>query len=108
MPRDVLPHEAPAGGGGAYAPDLHDIHHLWLKAVLLAVWVVVSFGACFFARDLQAWAQGWPFGYWMAAQGAVLMFMAIVVVYCVAMDQFERNDVARRSDMQAARDGRPR
>ena len=75
---------------GQQPPDLHDRHHLWLKAVLLTVWVVFSFGICFFARDLQAWAQDWQLGYWMAAQGAVLMFMLIALVYCVVMDLFER------------------
>ena len=50
-------------------PDLHDIHHLWLKAVLLAVWVAVSFGACYYARDLQALVPDWPLAYWFAAQG---------------------------------------
>lgn len=50
----------------------------------------VFFGVCFFARDLQAWVQGWQLGYWMAAQGAVLMFMLIALVYCVVMDYFER------------------
>ena len=72
-------------------PDLHDTHHLWLKAVLLAVWVVSSFGVVYFARDLQAWVQDWQLGYWMAAQGAVLMFIGITVVYCVVMDWFERS-----------------
>lgn len=76
---------------GQMPPDLHDTHHLWLKAILLAVWVVFSFGVCFFARDLQAWVQGWQLGYWMAAQGAVLMFIGIAVVYCVVMDLFERS-----------------
>ncbi|MDR2326857.1 MAG: DUF4212 domain-containing protein [Acidovorax sp.] len=100
-------HEAPVAEGGVFPPDLHDTHHLWLKAVLLTVWVVVSFGACFFARDLQAWGQGWPLAYWMAAQGAVLMFMLLVVIYCVAMDQFERNDSARCRNVQAGQHGRP-
>ncbi|MGE8396141.1 MAG: DUF4212 domain-containing protein [Comamonas sp.] len=80
---------------GQMPPDLHDTHHLWLKAILLAVWVVFSFGICFFARDLQAWAQGWQIGYWMAAQGAVLMFIVIAVVYCVFMDWFERSAVLK-------------
>ena len=78
---------------GAAPCDLHPMHHLWLKAVLLAVWVVSSFGVVFFARDLQAWVQGWQLGYWMAAQGAVLMFMLIALVYCVAMDSLERRAV---------------
>ncbi len=79
-----------------FAPDLHDIRHLRLKAGLLLLWVLVSFGAAYFARDLQSFvAAGWPLGYWMAAQGAVVMFIAIVVVYCWAMDRFERQDAER-------------
>ena len=84
-------HDGPAATAGQMPPDLHDTHHLWLKAILLTVWVVFSFGVCFFARDLQAWVQGWQLGYWMAAQGAVLMFIVIAVVYCVVMDLFERS-----------------
>lgn len=80
-----------SASGGQMPPYLHDTHHLWLKAILLTVWVVFSFGVCFFARDLQAWVQGWQLGYWMAAQGAVLMFMLIALVYCVVMDLFERS-----------------
>ena len=83
-------HHGPVNDGQSALPDVHDAHHLWLKAVLLAVWVVFSFGVCFFARDLQAWVQGWQLGYWMAAQGAVLMFIVIAVVYCVVMDRLER------------------
>ncbi|QTX21500.1 DUF4212 domain-containing protein [Comamonas aquatica] len=97
-------HDRPAAGGGQMPPDLHDTHHLWLKAILLAVWVVFSFGVCFFARDLQAWVQGWQLGYWMAAQGAVLMFMLIALVYCVVMDRFEsRSASAPDATLPAAR-----
>lgn len=81
--------------GAPFAPDLHDARHLWLKAGLLLVWVLVTFVACFFARDLQMLVAGWPLGYWMAAQGAVLVFMVIVVAYCWAMSRFERQDAAR-------------
>lgn len=95
---DTEMHDEPVSSGGQLPPDLHDIHHLWLKAVLLALWVVFSFGVCFFARDLQAWAQGWQLGYWMAAQGAVLMFIVIAVVYCVVMDWFERSAALTSND----------
>jgi putative solute:sodium symporter small subunit len=81
---------------GPFPPDLHDVRHLWLKGGLLLLWVLVSFVATFFARDLQSLAAGgWPLGYWIAAQGAVLMFIAIVVAYCWAMNRFERQDAAR-------------
>ena len=90
-----------------FPPDLHDTHHLKLKALLLTVWVVFSFGTSYFARDLQALVPGWSAAYWMAAQGAVLMFMLIIVVYCVAMDHFERQqarDAARKLAADQARD----
>jgi len=85
-------HDEAVADEGVFAPDLHDTHHLWLKAILLAVWVVVAFGGAFFARQLQAWVDGGQWGYWMAAQGSVLVFIAIVVVYCWAMARFERRD----------------
>ena len=53
--------------GGAFPPDLHDTHHLRLKAFLLIVWVVFSFGACYFARDLQTLVPDWPLAYWLAS-----------------------------------------
>ncbi|GAB4215326.1 MAG: cation acetate symporter [Rhodoferax sp.] len=47
-------------------------------ALGLALWFLASFGVVFFARDLQWLVAGWPLGYWFAAQGSVLIFMAIV------------------------------
>lgn len=52
-----------------------------LHAGLLALWFAVSFGVVFFAHDLQQEVLSWPIGYWFAAQGAVLAFIAIVVVF---------------------------
>lgn len=92
------------------SPDAVDVHAVlgeqrWsLKLVLLAVWVIASFGACYFARDLEFMVAGWPFGYWMAAQGAVLVFLAIVVVHAWAMNRYERS-VAVAVSSEAPQDG---
>ncbi|WP_313077751.1 sodium/substrate symporter small subunit [Melaminivora sp.] len=75
-----------------FAPDLHDARHLWLKGALLSVWALASFVACYFARDLQLLTGSWTFVYWLASQGAVLIFIALVCIYCVAMGRFERAD----------------
>ena len=90
-----------------FPPDLHDRHHLRLKALLLTVWVVFSFGISYFARDLQALMPGWPAAYWMAAQGAVLVFLLIIVIYCVAMDYFERKQVRADAADAAAKPSSP-
>ena len=88
--------------GTPFAPDLHDARHLWLKAGLLLVWVLVSFGTGYFARDLQFLVGPWPLSYWIASQGAVLMFIAIVCVYCAAMSHFERQDLAAQGKASKA------
>jgi putative solute:sodium symporter small subunit len=72
--------------------ERHDPRVLALKAGLLVVWAAVSFGVCFFARDLQFMLGSWPFDYWMAAQGAVLVFIAIVVIYAAAMERLAPED----------------
>ncbi len=72
--------------------------HQWrLHAGLLVVWFVVSFGAVFFARDLQMVVSDWPVGFWFAAQGAILVFIAIVVVFAWVAN--------RREDRTSGLDG---
>jgi putative solute:sodium symporter small subunit len=78
--------------GDAEAQEKHDPRVLALKAVLLTLWAVITFGFCFFARDLQFMMGSWPFGYWMAAQGAVLMFIVIVAFYAMVMKRLAPQD----------------
>jgi putative solute:sodium symporter small subunit len=80
--------------GDPQAQERHDPRVLALKAGLLAVWALVSFGVCFFARDLQFMVGPWPFDFWMAAQGGVLVFIAIVAAYTVAMKRLDPGEDA--------------
>jgi putative solute:sodium symporter small subunit len=65
---------------------------LALKLGLLAAWAAASFGSVYFARALDFTVLGWPFGYWIAAQGAVLAFIAIVAFYAWAMRRLQPED----------------
>ena len=78
--------------GDPEAHEKHDPRVLALKAALLAVWAAASFGVCFFARDLQFRIGSWPFDFWMAAQGTVLVFIAIVAIYAVVMKRLAPGD----------------
>jgi putative solute:sodium symporter small subunit len=62
----------------------------WISGLMLA-WFVVSFVLVFFARDLNFPFMGWPFSFWMAAQGSLLIYLFLVVIYAWAM---HRADVA--------------
>ena len=80
------------------ALEKHDPRVLALKATLLAIWATISFVCCYFARELSFMVGGWPFGYWMAAQGAVLGFIAIIVVYARVMRRLAPEDSAEARD----------
>jgi putative solute:sodium symporter small subunit len=63
---------------------------LRLTAVLLAAWLALGVLGVWFARDLDAVrAFGFPLGFWFAAQGLLVLFLAIIVVYIWAMDRLE-------------------
>ncbi len=55
-----------------------------LTGALLLVWLLAAFGLTYFARDLSFIFFGWPFGFWFAAQGEILVFIAIVAYYAHA------------------------
>jgi putative solute:sodium symporter small subunit len=61
-----------------------------LRWILLLIWGSVTFGVAFFARDLSFNVLDKPFGFWMAAQGSVLMFLAITWVYALLVNRWEQ------------------
>ena len=71
-------------------PALQDLHHGGFKLALLTVWALVSFGAGYFASDLQSPVAGWPLSYWIGAQGGILVFIALAWIYCAGMAWLER------------------
>lgn len=78
--------------GSSQAQERRDPRVLALKAGLLTVWATVSFVLCFFARDLEFVIAGWHFSYWMGAQGAVLVFIAIATVDATVMKRLAPED----------------
>lgn len=67
-----------------------------LTLYLLSVWFLATFLTVFFARELSAVTFfGWPFSFYMAAQGTILVYAAIVGVYAWRM---RRLDLMRKGD----------
>jgi putative solute:sodium symporter small subunit len=64
--------------------------NLRLTALLLAVWFIVTFGVAFFARELRFSFFGWPFSFWVAAQGALIVYVLLVWFYARTMDRLDR------------------
>lgn len=64
-------------------------NNLVLTASLLVVWFVVTFVVSFFARELSFTFFGWPFSFWMGAQGTLLIYGAIIWFYARCMDRLD-------------------
>ena len=61
-----------------------------LTAILLAIWFVVTYVVSFFARDLNAITVfGWPLGFYMGAQGALIIYVVIIFYYARYMNNLD-------------------
>ena len=73
---------------------------LRLIFVLLAVWALVSIGAgILFVRPLNLLSVGrLPAGFWMAQQGSILVFVALIYIFARRMDTLDHRYGKDRED----------
>lgn len=65
--------------------------NLKLTFSLLAVWAAVSFGAGYFAEELNRFSfLDFPLGFYIFAQGALIAFVVIIGIYVLAMNHLDR------------------
>jgi putative solute:sodium symporter small subunit len=51
------------------------------------LWACTAFGSAYFAAGLTSLFFGWSLGYWLSAQGALLVFLLIVCLYARVMNR---------------------
>ena len=75
----------------------HDAEGYWKATIrltisLLCVWFLASYGAGILFREaLDNLSFGSaPLGFWFAQNGAIYIFLALIVVYCRKMTQYEK------------------
>ena len=62
--------------------------NLLITLVLMAIWFVVTFVVGYAARDLSFSFFGWPFSFWMGAQGALIVYVALSGIATVHSSPF--------------------
>jgi putative solute:sodium symporter small subunit len=69
----------------------------WRKQIrritwLLAIWAIVSFGMGIFGVEaLNEFSFGGiPFGFWMAQQGSIFVFIALILLNAILADRADR------------------
>ncbi len=71
-------------------------HEYWRKnvrltAILLGIWFVVTYVVGWFARDLSAiTVLGFPLGFYMGAQGALIIYVVIIFYYARRMNRMDK------------------
>ena len=63
--------------------------NLRITAVLMVSWFVITYVVAYFARDLNFSFFGWPFSFWVAAQGALVVYVLMIWFYARTMNRLD-------------------
>jgi putative solute:sodium symporter small subunit len=65
--------------------------NLFITALLLFVWFVATFVEGWYARELNSITfLGFPLGFYMSAQGSLIIYVAIIGFYAWYMNKLDR------------------
>ena len=66
--------------------------NLRILAILMSIWFIVSFGCgILFVEPLnEIKLGGFRFGFWMAQQGSIYVFLVLIFVYVRFMNKLDR------------------
>ena len=66
--------------------------NLKIVLILLSFWFLSSFGAGILFSDLldKIKLGGFNLGFWFAQQGSILVFVFLIVAYCILMNRLDR------------------
>lgn len=72
--------------------------NLAITAVLFTIWFVVTYVAGYFARELNGIVLfGFPLGFYMGAQGSLIVYVVIIFYYAHRMNKLDQEyDVAEK------------
>jgi putative solute:sodium symporter small subunit len=64
--------------------------NLRITGILLFIWFVVTFVIGYYARELNFSFFGWPFSFWVGAQGALVVYCVIIAFYAYYMNKLDQ------------------
>jgi putative solute:sodium symporter small subunit len=64
--------------------------NLRITAILLVIWFIATFVVIWYAIPLTEYVFfGWPLSFYMAAQGSLIIYVAIIGVYALVMRKYD-------------------
>jgi putative solute:sodium symporter small subunit len=63
--------------------------NLRITTILMFIWFVVTFVVAYYAREMNFNFFGWPFSFWVAGQGALVVYVLIIGYYAYYMNKLD-------------------
>lgn len=65
--------------------------NLTITAILLFVWFLVTYVEAWYARELNQFSfLGFPFGFYMSAQGSLIIYVVLIGIYAWYMNRLDK------------------
>lgn len=74
--------------------------NLRVTAILLAAWFVATFGIGWYARELNEISVIGPLGFYMSAQGSLIIYLAIIWYYSRYMNNLDKEYGVHEGDLR--------
>lgn len=75
--------------------------NLVYTAILLLAWFIVTFVEAWYARELNGITFfGFPFGFYMSAQGSLAIYVAIIGIYAYLMGKLDKEYNVDEGDLE--------
>jgi putative solute:sodium symporter small subunit len=74
--------------------------NLKITGVMLVIWFFVTFVLSFFARELNFKFFGWPFSFWVGAQGSLLIYLGIIWYYARYMNKLDNEYGVQEEELE--------
>ena len=71
--------------------------NLVITAILMVVWFIATFVEGWYARELNL---GFPLGFYMSAQGSLIIYVVIIFIYARYMNALDRTYGVHEGDDQ--------
>ncbi|MCC7080114.1 MAG: DUF4212 domain-containing protein [Burkholderiales bacterium] len=67
------------------------VRNLTITFILLAIWFIATFVVGWYARELNhVSVLGFPLGFYMAAQGSLIVYVVVIWTYALYMNRLDR------------------
>lgn len=61
-----------------------------ITAILMVIWAFITFVIGYYARELNFNFFGWPFSFWVGAQGALVLYVVLIAFYAWYMNKLDQ------------------